>query len=192
MRHLLCIISIAILCVATPAAAQWTGFYAGGSIGQLHAKSACDGVSGPGVSCDDKDTAWRVLAGFQMSPYFAVEAGYTDLGEVRASGPGGTVSAEATAMEILGIGTLPVADKLSVYGKFGLYRGEVDGRANTFTVTGTASESNTDLTYGFGMRFDITRQAAIRFEWQRYPDIGGPETGEDDVDVIGIGAIVKF
>lgn len=183
---------VAAMLFAGPATAQmmdWSAAYIGGSIGQSQAKDACDGAAFAGVTCDDKDTAWKIFAGYQFNRNFAVEVGYTDLGEVSASAGGATVSAEATALEVVGIGSIPVADRFSVYGKLGLYRGETDLSSN-FGVSG--DESNNDLTFGFGVRFDLSRNAAIRAEWQRYGDVGGDSTGESDIDVMSVGLIWRF
>ena len=53
-----------------------TGWYAGASVGQSKLKDACSGIG----SCDDKDTAWRILGGYQINRNFAAELGYHDLG----------------------------------------------------------------------------------------------------------------
>ncbi len=177
--------------IATAAHAQ--GFYVGAHIGQMTAKGSCDDFSGlPGVSCDDSDTAWKVLAGYQVNRNFAAELGYIDFGKVQASGPGGTASAEATAFDLVGVGILPVADRFSVYGKLGFYHGTVDAKVRTITLNADASDDSTDLTFGFGGRFDLTTQFGLRAEWQRYSDVGGSDTGKSDIDVISLGAIYRF
>ena len=176
---------------AGPAFAQDTGFYAGATIGQSEAGDACTGVSGAGVSCDDKDTAWRILGGYQVNRNFAVEFGYTDLGEVSASGPGGNVTIETTAFELVAVGILPIADRFSAYGKIGMYRAETDATVNVPGFT-SSSESNTDLTFGVGVRYDFTKNLGVRGEYQKYSDVGGGDIGEDDVDVFSIGVIWKF
>ena len=41
--------------------------------------------------------------------------------------------------------------------------------------------------------FDITRNIALRGEWQRYSDFGGGQVGgETDVDVMSLGVMVRF
>ena len=171
-----------------PALAQDTGFYAGLHIGQTSVDDACTGIGGPGVSCDDKDSAWKILGGYQFNRHFAVELGYTDLGEVSASGPGGSASVESTAFEVVAVGIFPIADKFSIYGKLGMYRGETDASAPGVSE----SETNNDLTFGFGVRYDFTKNLGVRGEWQKYQDVGGGNIGESDVDVISIGLIWKF
>ncbi len=190
MRYLLAL--ICTLAVAFPVAAQDSGFYAGGHIGQATAKDSCDNVAGPGVSCDDEDTAWKILGGYQLNRNLGIEVGYTDLGEVSASGPGGTASVEAKALELVGVGSLPLGERFSVYGKAGVYRGETDATASTALLTGSFSETNNDLTFGVGARYDLTRNIALRAEWQRYADVGGGDIGESDVDVLSVGALFRF
>jgi OmpA-OmpF porin, OOP family len=85
----------------------------------------------------------------------------------------------------VGIGSYPIVDKLSVYGKLGLYRGELEGPAG--------EETNNDLTYGVGLQYDFLKNVGVRGEWQRYNKMGGgsgiPET---DVDVVSIGVVYRF
>ena len=185
------LLGIALLVMSTVAGAQ--GFYAGAHIGQTTVDEFCDGVGGPGVSCEDSDTAFKLLGGAQLNQNFAVELAYINFGEIRLSGPGGTISAESSGFEIVGLGMLPVAERLSVYGKLGLYRAETEAAVNVPGVlVGNLDESNNDLTFGFGVRFDVTKQVAVRAEWQRYSDVGGGEIGEADIDVISIGALFRF
>lgn len=182
--------------LAGPAAAQDVGFYVGAALGQAEHKDACAGAT----TCDDKDTAWKIIAGYQFNRNLAVELGYADLGESTASGvvSGVNVSvrAELTAWEVVAVGSLPLMDRLAIYGKLGLFRGEVDlsatGTLGGFTASGSGSDSNTDLTFGFGVRYDFTRNLAVRAEWQRYPDVGGDNTGESDVDLLSVGVLFRF
>src|SRR4051812_49737732 len=63
---------LAAAAFALPAAAQMnTGaLYAGLSIGQSKFSDACEGSVPAGftVTCDDKDTAWRIFGGYQFHP----------------------------------------------------------------------------------------------------------------------------
>src|SRR3954454_17315325 len=89
------------------------GFYAGASVGQ--SKSDCGGSGG---SCDDKDTAYRIFGGYKFHPNIAVEGGYAPLGETSASfGASGSVTAEANAWDIVGVGSFPLGNNFSIFGK---------------------------------------------------------------------------
>jgi len=175
--------------VAAPAFAQDQGFYAGLTLGQSKQKDACDGIGG-GASCDDKDNAWRILGGYQFNKNLAVELGYNDLGEVSASGAF-SASIEAKAWEVTAVGSWPFTPQFSAYGKLGLYRGETDFSTNN-PAFGSESETNTDLTYGIGVRWDFTKNLGVRAEYQIYKDLGGGNIGESDVNVISIGGIFRF
>lgn len=175
---------------AGPALAQDTGFYAGIHIGQASAKDGCEGAGALGVSCDDEDTAFKILGGYQFNKNFAVELGYTDFGEVSGGGAVGNFSTEATAFELVAVGMMPLADRFSVYGKIGMYRADVD--ASGTGIFGSVSESNTDLTFAVGVRYDFTRNLGVRAEWQKYQDVGGGDISESDVDVLSVGVIWKF
>ena len=78
----------------TSAQAADTGFYFGGSFGQsrvsdfsgsdVDSELASMGISST-TTTDDKDTGWKVFAGYRMMKYLAVEAAYANLGEITAN-----------------------------------------------------------------------------------------------------------
>jgi len=152
-----------------PAAAQMTNdssaFYVGGSVGQSKIKD-CPG-------CDDKDTAWRLLGGYQFNRNFSAEVGYHNLGDF-----GG---AKANAWELVGVGLFPVANQFGIYGKLGGHHSELkDG----------GSESGNGLTYGAGLQYDIMPALGLRGEWQRYDKVAG--VSDSKIDVLSVGAIWRF
>lgn len=172
--------------LAGPAAAQDMGFYAGAAFGQAETDGVCDIVAGfAGVSCDEKDTAWKIFGGYQVNRNFSLELGYASFGEATVTGPGGVATVEGTAFDLVAVGSLPLADRFSVYGKLGLYRADFEVR-NTLGFSEDASENG--LTFGVGLRFDFTRNLAARLEWQRYQEVG-----EDlDVSMMSLGVLFKF
>lgn len=193
LRFMLTTVLLALVAVPTPALAQDARGYIGLGLGMSTAKDACDGISGPGISCDDQDTAFKILGGYQVNPNFAVEVGYTNLGEASASFAGlGTVSVESSGFEVLAVGIAPVAPNWSLFGKLGFFIWDVDAKDGTGLV-GNMSESGSDLTYGFGVSYDFSKSNALRLEYQVYTDIGDANTtGQDDVSVLGASLIFKF
>ena len=179
---------------AGPTFAQDGAFYVGASIGKAEAKDVCTGVNSiSGATCDDKDTTWKIFGGYQFNRNFALEIGYSDGGEVKASAFGVNASIEASVFELVGVGTLPLGNNFSLYGKIGLYRADTEATATAGALSVREEESNTDLTFGIGAQFDLSKRFAIRAEWQRYQDVDGGDTiGEGDVDVISIGALFRF
>jgi OOP family OmpA-OmpF porin len=124
---------------------------------------------------NDEDTSIRILGGYQVNKNIAAEFGYTDLGSVAGG------SAKGKAWDLVGVGSIPLADKFSVYGKLGFAWSEVKGFGQ--------NESGLELTYGVGASYDFSPTVAFRGEWQRYPDAGD---GATDIDVLSIGVIFRF
>src|SRR3989449_11194658 len=168
-----------------------TGWYVGGSVGQSKARHVdCAGFD----SCDTKAAAFGILAGYQVNRNFAAELGYHDFGRVTFSAPGVSGNIKASAAELVGLGAYPFANRVSVYGKLGAYHAEAKLSASQ-AGSGSVSpkDRTTDLTFGFGARYDVTREAGVRAEWQRYKNVGGDDTGgKYDIDVISIGLIWRF
>jgi len=168
---------------APPALAQSMedrGWYIGGHLGQADIDEL-----------DEEDTSWKLVGGYRFSRNFAAEIGYIDFGKTRLSAGAEFLELKANAMELLGVGSLPVADRLSVYGKLGVYRGEAEARFNLPSLglgSGSEKDSNTDLTFGFGASYDATRNIAVRGEWQRYQDVGDAT----DIDVLSLGVLFRF
>lgn len=165
-----------------------TGFYAGGALGQSKDRELCDGLPS-GLDCDDSDVAFKIFGGYQVNPNLAVEAAYTDLGETKLSDPFDSATFRAKAWEVVAVGMYPFPEGFTLYGKLGLYRAQTKAA----TTSGISEkESNNDVTFGFGGRYDFNRNLAVRVEWQRYPDVGGETIGETDNDVFSVGVIWKF
>jgi len=174
--------SLAILGLASAMAFAGPAFYAGLSFGQSSVDVDCSGVPG----CDDSDSAWKILGGYRFNRNLAVELGYTDLGEASIDGGAlGTFSAEATAFEVVAVGSWPVTNEFSVYGKVGVFRWDVDATGTGSLAAFSGSDSGTDITFGAGVQYDFTKQFGVRGEWQRY-------SADDDIDVISIGVVFRF
>ena len=142
-----------------------TGWYLGGGIGQSKAKDGCTGLPS-GVSCDDKDTAFRIFGGYQFHRNYSAELGYADLGKIKASAPGISIDVKTTAWDLSAIGVFPVANQFSVFGRLGFFNSETK-------LGGSASgkKNTTDLTYGLGVQYDFNRNLGVRGEWQRYANV---------------------
>jgi OOP family OmpA-OmpF porin len=181
------LLGTSMLAVSSAGLTQDAGFYVGGSIGQSKMEGGpCKPTLASGffTSCDSTSTAWKALAGYQINRNFAVEAGYGEIGRLSTSGPFGSVDIKITAWEAVGIGAIPLANAFSVYGKLGVFSGNAKASSSGGIIVSDSSETETDLTWGFGARYDFTKQFAVRAEYQRYEFF--------DVTVIGIGVIFKF
>lgn len=148
----------AAMALSTGALAQsmMPGFYAGVEVGSSDLGS-------------ETDTAMRAFGGFQFHPNIAVEIGYGFLYDKGAT--------EVTALEVVGVGMYQVAPQFSVLGKLGFANIEVD--------VGGSSDDKTELVFGVGAQYDVTRNLSARLMLTRY-------NTSDAVDVIGISALWRF
>jgi len=162
------------------------GWYIGFGIGQTKFKGGCNT---PGATCDDTDTGGKLLGGYQFSKNFDLELAYADLGEAKATSPAGTTMLGTKGFEASGVGMLPLGGGFSALARAGLFSWKADLKG----PTGSADASGTDLTYGFGVKFDFNRDVSVRAEWQRYKDVGDQnKTGQGNVDFIGASFVYKL
>jgi OOP family OmpA-OmpF porin len=172
-----------------------TGFYVGLGVGRAEVREFCTTVSG---QCDSKDQTWNLYLGYQVNRFFAVEAGYTDLGDATVSGVIAGVGPASLRMsnkawEIVGVGLLPLPNSnFAFFGKLGAIRYKsslVGGGA----FVGAVDDNGTELTGGVGVQYSFTRELAGRLEWQRYYNLGGGNIGiRPDVNALRLGARYKF
>lgn len=88
----------------------------------------------------------------------------------------------ARGASVSGIGAMPLGEKTSVYGRLGFLQDEP--RLNLgLPATGT------DVTYGLGLKYQLTNDLGLRFEWQRFNS--GSGFGDDD-DVLSGGLRFSF
>ena len=188
MKSAIAVFAVTASAFALPAAAQMnmSAFYVGASVGQSKFKNGCTGVPA-GLSCDEKDMAWRILGGYQFNRNFAAELGYHNLGEAKASGAGIDVKDKASAWELVAVGLWPIANQFGIYGKLGAHHSESKVDSN---IGGGGKETGNGLTFGAGLQYDVMPALGLRAEWQRYDKVGG--VSDNKLDVLSLGAIWRF
>jgi OOP family OmpA-OmpF porin len=188
-RTMWAILGLAAVLAASPAAAQDKGIYLGGSLGYAQYKDTCKRIL---VPCEDHDTAWRFFGGYQFSRAWSAELGYANLGELSASGAAGTLQLQVKALDLSALGSIPIAGGLSAHGRLGIYRARmtIDQQGPAFGVLHDAGTSS-GFTFGAGLGYTLWK-LGLRAEWQRYASVGTGNTGEDDIDVFSVAALVRF
>lgn len=178
-------IGILAAALAAPAAAQDEGWYVGGSLGYSQYKNICKRTNQP---CDSTDVAWRGFGGYQFSRHFGAELGYGNLGEAQSAG---NFTVETRSFDLSGIATIPVTGRLSALVRLGVYRARSDFDADPASTFTGGGHTNSGFTYGAGLGTDFGK-LGLRFDWQRYENVGGGAIGEDDIDVFSLGALIRF
>jgi opacity protein-like surface antigen len=153
---------------------------------------------------DDSDTGFGLAGGYQHNDHLAFEFAYVDLGTIgyRATS---TVSdgvdqfaAEAVLENSVdgavfsALGILPIGEQFAVYGRAGVSLMTANGTAR-ITVDGESqrdsqSSQMSDLMFGVGAEYSLTRHFAIRLAWDRYLDVGTQHViGDADADFFSLG-----
>ncbi len=208
MKRLIATAALATF-VATPAFAQSyqfnpdEGLYLGAGIGYAKLDNdTLDALEDIGIDTDDSDTGYKLFAGYQFNPNFAIEASYLDFGDFtgNATFTDGTNTATADiegSIDGFGfalVGKLPIQGGFSVHGKLGMiaWDGDVSGTARfngDIIYDAESGENGTDPFYGIGAEYVIDR-IMIRGEYERY-DIS--DSGEDfEIDLISASLGYRF
>ena len=181
------VVALALLVIGAPAA-NAGGWYVGGSVGQTSADIDGSVNPGPGISVDDSDTGFKVLGGYNIMKFLAVEAAFVDVGQVSVDGTvqgiGSSVTAEADGFAVEALGIFPFANKFEVFAKAGLYLWDGDVAISGLPSVG---DDGTDPTFGLGFGWNAFSRGQVRVEAERYTlDFVG------DVDMYSVGFNYRF
>ena len=198
-------ISVAAILSISMASALANDWYVVGSVGQSKAKdyksSFDSGLPGGGLTSnmDDKDTGYKVQLGYKFNPNWAIEGGYVDLGKFNynATYTGGNASGQVKVdgWNLVGVGTVPINDQFSLFGKLGFIDAKVEGSLYSTTPgnSGSASKTKGRANWGVGANYNVTKAWGLRAEWERFSKLGDSGTmGESDVDLLSVGAVFNF
>lgn len=192
MKFALAAFAAATALFALPAAAQMnmsaSNLYVGATIGASRLGGACNDATAQGLSsCDNEDTAWRALVGYQFNPMFSAELGYHDVGTLEVATPAGaTGSADVKLWELVAVAAYPI-QQFNVYGKLGGYR----AKTSSSGVLSGADDSNSGWTWAAGAGWEPMKNLGLRIEYQRYVDIGNSSSSVD-ANVASIGVLWRF
>ncbi len=195
LKMIATVLGVAALSAASLAAhaqASKPGVYVGGGFGQSEAwEYNCDALP----TCKKKGTAYRFFGGWQFSPNWGVEVGYTDLGKASSASPGFSQSVKVSAGDVMLFGQWLLHERFALYGKVGGYYGKVEADTTDATKTPPstqAKESKGNGTIAGGIQWYFTPGFALRGEGQRYLKVGGGAIGDSDYTVYSIQLLYKF
>jgi OOP family OmpA-OmpF porin len=204
---------VLVILLCTVASAAWAqvpgaveGRYIGLSAGGLHSSGMQVGAINPALqaqglgvrttAAEDRDTGWKLYAGFRLSPHLAVEGGYAALGRYRFEGQvvqdPGTVQAsfKAGGWNLAALGIVPLGDGWDVFGKAGASywqaRLDTQGRFSGRSAQPADAQGAGPL-LGLGANWRHSAALSARVEWERFGRIGQADrTGQTDIDWLSI------
>jgi OOP family OmpA-OmpF porin len=145
----------AAIAAALPLAAYAEGgFYVGAGLG-LGTYESSDFVDcfGTCETFSDSDLAWGLYAGWQVSKAVGVELGYWDWGEGEDTVYGDKVTVEPSMFTVMAVGTVPIAESFSLFGKAGVAFLSIDSSVDG-GEGGSGSSDSEDLALGGGVQWN--------------------------------------
>ena len=161
------IVAVLLTALATPAFAESSmldGFYVGATLGQGSANFSAPVGSGLIVDNTKSRAVYGVFGGYRFSPNLAAEIDYTGASYIYTTTPAGVrYLSKQIVIAAVAVGTYPISDTFSVYGKLGLSRASSES-----PTVGEQTTSRTGLTAGIGAEYKFTPHIAGRLGIDSY------------------------
>lgn len=163
----------------TPGTA-YVGFNAGRSYFNLG--------SGIGAfNTDDKGNAYNLYAGSYFTPYFGLELGYNDFGNITRGGG----SSKAYGLNVSLVGRYPLTQAFSLTGRLGTTYGRTEVSASPLSGIRTGKDSGFGVSYGLGAEYAFTDSLSGVINYDEH-DLKFIGTGRDNVGVASVGLKYRF
>jgi OOP family OmpA-OmpF porin len=202
--------------IAAPAAdtfidPDWanSAWYAGAMLGQTRANIddqrigaalTANGATLNSFTTDERDRGFGLFIGRQLNPYFAIEAGYFDLGKFSfnaATSGNGALRGEAGFrggnLDLLG--RLPLGERFALLARAGVQytrtNTRFDGNRLAAVTAPRSSNSKAGAKFGLGLEYKLSEALAVRGEAQRFR-IDDAVGNRGDVDMLSVALTYKF
>jgi OOP family OmpA-OmpF porin len=190
------------------AAAEEAAWYGGLNIGQSKATiddrrigNSLSGFTSNSISDANHDSSYKLFGGLKFDKYYALEAGYFNLGEfgfTATTVPAGRLQG-ATKIEGINLDAVlivPLNDKLSALGRAGFTYAHTK---DNFTSSGAApvpgnlspGKYSTNPKLGIGLQYAFTQNLGLRAEAERYR-VDDAIGNKGDVDLLSVGLVYHF
>jgi len=167
-----------ILMQVAAADGKW---YVGASLGSADFENGIDGFQ-----FDSGSTAMRFYGGYSFNEHFSLDGGYLDFGQfdafVDSAGNPIQISEDADGFLFAATGSIPINDKLSLYGRLGAFFW--DGESLISNVDDNVSDVNAHL--AAGIKAMVYKNLSVTVDWSRF-DLDGT-----NADLLAIGLQVGF
>lgn len=189
---------------SSSAVADDSGAYLAADLGQSRFSGDAFAFPGSGwmSSSQSDSSAYRLTAGYQLTPYFGLEAGYVDLGHGSVTlRP--TPSSPPIGFNMLGFragvkgefaaitGTWPIDPQWALFARLGGIEGKLDFQTTQSNVPGTFDRTSTawTSTYGVGAKWNFQPQWSLRLGWDHYHSVGNASV---EVSLLSLGVEWHF
>lgn len=146
-----------------------------------------------------KPNSLSFSAGYHFSPIWAVEGGYTSIGDSSYSSNGtGNYTYSQSMWNAVAVGTYAVNDNFELFGKLGLgsvtAKAAVTGTTTLYGVTNTSMTATTNsVIYGIGAQYNFNKRVGVRAQ---YESLGKSKTDSSetglDLTRTSVGLVYNF
>ena len=180
VNRLSLVVGVLLTSLLTGTANAQSNAYVLGAIGNTNADASFGFLN----RLDDDGSSFKLGVGYAFTPNVAVEAAYQDFGshDGETDCPPGfaclvipvSARADLTGISVAVVGSLPLSDMLSAYGKVGFISWDVEfeGFSSAFDTSGE------DLLYGAGLKLSLNDSWKLFAEYEQTDlDLGTAEIG---------------
>lgn len=189
-KIMLGVVALGLSTAAISTYAATSGVYVGGQLGygNVHQGNDVDGARITTYHLTD-----RILGGYQFNEYVATELGWSRFGNVDAKSAIGNLTLRTNVVDLAVKGILPVADKVSVYGKLGAayVMENVSGHFYGYHEDETNKKLLPEA--GVGVSYAFTDNVSADVSYTRIQAIGSTNTRQiHSLDFAGVGVTYSF
>jgi OOP family OmpA-OmpF porin len=200
---------LGVMVSAAAAADDNNGWYVGANAGQSRAKIDDPRIAGDlleegfdttALKNDDLHLGYKLFGGYQFVKYFALEAGYFDLGKFGFTANtlppvGLTGHVKLQGADIDAVAILPFTPSFAAFGRIGydyaFAKDAFAGSGDVIVQDPERREHGGNYKFGLGLQYQLTRLLGLRAEGERYRvDDGVGNKG--DIDLYSVGVVFRF
>jgi OOP family OmpA-OmpF porin len=188
---------LALAVTAAGAADNSSGFYIGAGVGNSRAQDWCGPyIDTIVVSCDNNRIGYKLFGGYQLNDFLGLEAAYVDFGKFSSqlviSGIPVSDAIRVRGGTLQAVLSLPIVQGFTLFAKGGGIYWDVKSDTTIGGVPANRSGTGFDAALGAGAQYFLTRDFAVRAEWEYYPNLGNQDIGDNDYNLLSIAALWKF
>ena len=183
-------IAFAVFALASTAALaeNGTGFYVGGGVGFAGQRVDCEGIG----DCSKSHAGFKLLGGYQFSPYLAIESSYGDTGRSKAAVDDAQQTIKTHSFTVAALGIYPASKEVELFGKLGMHVTRTKFSFNSPGFSGSESFSGNGLLAGLGVQYRFTPNLIGRVEYEWLSRAVRVDDARADINLLTASVIYQF
>lgn len=160
--------------------------YVGLRAGWTNFEDACSSGSS---ECDDDAFGYGLYAGYQFTPWFALEVAATDYGSPEADYGASNVGADVWGSELSGVFSYDVSENVDAYFRVGAAYQGIDKESSW---DGVQTSNEWGIVSAVGIDYRLSKNWSLRGEYQFIDGVGNEEVMQADMHFTSLGLTYHF